>query len=428
MQHKLFISIFIALFSFAFTASGQKLVNSPYARFNIGTMEPAASFRSLGMGGIGIALRDNSNIIFSNPASYSSLDTNSFIFDFGMDYSKNIISNGVTHYASDDANFDHLLMGFPIMKGWGAAIGIVPFSSGYYKLTEVTAPGDPGYNTLTGTYTSFHNGSGGFSNFFMGTGIKITRNFSVGINMTVLFGQVNRLNQFDFADFLNVYNNSVTENLRLGGVNFAYGLQYTASLKNNHFFNAGISLNSGNHYNSNYEHLGISYTAYGSQDTISYTSENSKSAYIPGTLSMGISYGKKNKFTTGIDYVTTKWSESILPGATGTAADTRTFLFGAEFIPDKFSNYSFLKRMDYRIGGHIGDNYLIINGEQLKEYGASIGIGIPLRRTYSKTNVFFDFTRKAGTSGANLPVENYYTVGISLNIYDPYWFGKRKYD
>jgi hypothetical protein len=428
MQHKLFITIFTTLFCFAFTASGQKLVNSPYARFNLGTMEPVASFRSLGMGGISIALRDNSNILFSNPASYSSLDTNSFIFDFGMDYSKNIISNGVTHYASDDANFDHLLMGFPIMKGWGAAVGIIPMSSGYYKLTQATSPGDPGYDPITGSYASYHSGSGGFSNFFLGTGLKITRNFSAGINMTVLFGQINRLNQFDFADFMNVYNNSVTENLRLDGVNFAYGLQYSASLKNNQFFNAGISLNSANHYNSNYKHLAIRYTAYGAKDTISYISENSKSAYIPGTLSMGISYGKKNKFTTGIDYVTTKWSASVIPGATGTAADTRTFLFGAEIIPDKFSNYSFLKRMDYRIGGHIGDNYLIINGEQLKEYGASIGIGIPLRRSLSKTNLFFDFTRKAGTSGSILPVENYYTVGISLNIYDPYWFGKRKYD
>ena len=50
------------------------------------------------MGGIGIgtSLRDNSSIFFSNPASYSSLDTNSFVFDFGLDYSKNILSDNVS--------------------------------------------------------------------------------------------------------------------------------------------------------------------------------------------------------------------------------------------------------------------------------------------------------------------------------------------
>ena len=126
MQNRLIIFISILLFSFSFTATGQKLVNSPYSRFNLGTIEPAGSFRSLGMGGIGTALRDNSSIIFHNPASYSSLDTNSFVFDFGLDYGITVLSDGKTNYTSDDINFDHLIMGFPITKGWGVAIGIVP--------------------------------------------------------------------------------------------------------------------------------------------------------------------------------------------------------------------------------------------------------------------------------------------------------------
>ena len=85
MQNKLILVIFISLFSFVFSANGQKLINSPYSRFTIGTLEPVGSFRNLGMGGIGTALRDNSSISYSNPASYSSLDTNSFIFDFGAE-------------------------------------------------------------------------------------------------------------------------------------------------------------------------------------------------------------------------------------------------------------------------------------------------------------------------------------------------------
>ncbi|MCX6325991.1 MAG: hypothetical protein NT144_04990 [Bacteroidia bacterium] len=415
MRHKLIIVIFISLFSFTFSATGQKLVNSPYSRFNIGTLEPAGSFRSLGMGGIGTSMRDNSSIYFSNPASYSSLDTNSFIFDFGLDYSMNFLSDSVSDFSSDDMNFDHLMIGFPITKGWGVAAGIIPLSNGYYKMFESNE-----------SYSSYHAGDGGFTNFFLGSGIKINKNFSAGVNMSFLFGQVNRINQFDFADYYNVFNNNSTEKLHLGGINFDYGIQYTASLKNDYFLNAGISLNSGKYYNSKFEHLTISYTAYGTSDTISYVADES-SAFIPGTLRLGISFGKKNKFITGFDFVSTKWSKSKIPGTTGYAADTRSLLFGAEFIPDKFSNYSFLKRLEYRIGGHIEDNYLIINGEQVKEYGASIGIGIPMRRSLSKTNLFFDFTRKNGSAGSILHTENYYTMGISLNLYD-FWFIKRKFD
>jgi hypothetical protein len=427
MRNKIIFITLISLFSFAHKATSQKLINSPYSRFNIGSMEPAGSFRSLGMGGIGTSLRDNSSIYFSNPASYSSLDTNSFIFDFGLDYSKSILSDGVSTFASDDMNFDHLLIGFPIAKGWGAAAGIVPISNGYYKISESVLKGTPKYDELVGEYTSYHAGNGGFTNFFLGSGININKNFSAGINMTVLFGQINRLNQFNFADYYYVYNNSSTEKLQLGGINFDYGIQYTGSLKNDYFINGGISLTSGKYYNSKYEHLALRYTAYGSKDTISYISDDLTSAYIPGTLRLGISFGKKNKFTTGVDFISTKWSKSKIPGAKGYAADTRSLLFGAEYIPDKFSNFSFLKRLEYRIGGHIEDNYLIVNGEQIKEYGANFGIGLPMRRTFSKTNLFFDFTRKTGSIVNNLHNENYYTMGISLNLYD-FWFIKRKYD
>jgi hypothetical protein len=427
MRHKFLVVILISLFSFAFTASAQKLVNSPYSRFNLGTLEPAGSFRSLGMGGIGISLRDNSSIYFSNPASYSSLDTNSFVFDFGLDYSINILSDGSSSFKSDDSNFDHLLMGFPVTKGWGVAIGIIPVSNGYYKISESVLKSDTAnYDPLVGEYSSFHLGDGGFTNVFLGTGLKINKNFSAGVNMTLLFGQVKRLNQFEFAEYNNVYNNNSTEKLQLSGINFDYGIQYSASLKNNYFFNAGVSITTGKNYKSKYELLSLRYTAYGTSDSISSVSDNSP-AFIPGTLRLGISFGKKNKLTTGFDFISTKWSKSKIPGSIGYAADTKSFLFGAEYIPDKYSNYSFIKRVEYRIGAHIEDNYFIFKGEQVKEFGASMGIGLPMRRSLSKTNFFFDFTRKTGPAGSTLHTENFYTMGISLNLYD-FWFIQRKYE
>src|SRR4030042_6110734 len=97
MQNKPAAILFITIISTAFyNASAQKMVNSPYARFNLGTLEPAGSFRSLGMGGTGTAIRDNSSVYYTNPASYSSIDTISFLFDFGIDYGINLLSDGTT--------------------------------------------------------------------------------------------------------------------------------------------------------------------------------------------------------------------------------------------------------------------------------------------------------------------------------------------
>jgi hypothetical protein len=423
MRSKLIIAIFISLFSFAYTATGQKLINSPYSRFNIGTLQPEGSFRSLGMGSVGTAMRDNSSIYFTNPASYSSLDTMSFVFDFGIDYGKNYISDATPKYSSDDIDFHHLVMGLPLSKGWGIAAGIVPMSSGYYKITNAVTSSSPDYDPAVGEYTVNHEGDGGITKIFVGSGILIGKHLSIGANLNFLTGQLSRTNQFEFADFYNVFHNSSTENLELSGINFDYGMQYTTSFKNDYFLNIGASVTSGNNFNSKYNQLSLKYTAYSVSDTISYTADNTTKTFIPATVRVGVSFGKKNKFTTGLDYITTKWSTSIIPGSSGYAADTREFLFGAEFIPDKFSNYNYASRIEYRIGGHFGDNYLIVNGQQLKEYGGSIGFGFPMR-TYSKTNLFIDFTRK---NGNNLHNEDYLSMGISLNLYD-FWFLKRKFN
>jgi hypothetical protein len=424
MQNKLLIVTCISFFSFAFTASGQKNIDSPYSRFNLGTLQPEGSFRSLGMGSVGTAIRDNSSIYFSNPASYSSLDTISFIFDFGFDYGSNFISDGISKFSSNDMNFHHLILGFPLAKGWGFAAGIVPISSGYYQISQTVTSTDPGYDPTI-------DGDGGITKFFFGSGFKLGKNFSVGANLSFLSGQIKRDNSSIFSDFYNVFNNNSEEKLILGGINFDYGIQYTASFKNNYFLNLGTSITSGNNYNSKYSQLSLKYTAYNVTDTISYTPNNSTKTFIPATYRFGISFGKKNKFTTGLDYVTTKWSTSKIPGSSGYAADTKELRFGAEFIPDKFSNYSYISRIEYRIGGHIGDNYLIINGEQLKEYGASIGFGLPLPiiqgNPYSKMNLYIDYTKQYASPANNLHPEGFLTMGISLNLYD-WWFVKKKYD
>lgn len=427
MRHKSISAILVLLFLISVTASGQKQINSPYARFNIGNLEPAASFKSLGMGGMGIGMRNNNSIYFANPASYSSLDTNSFNFDIGLDYGIVKLSDGTNHFKSEDMNFDHLLMGFPLAKGFGVALGVVPLSSGYYKLAETVLETDPDYDPLVGQYTSNHNGDGGFNNFFLGTGLKINKNFSVGINMLLLFGQVNRSYLVTFDEYTNVYSNNATEKLEMHGINFNYGLHYTASLKNDYFLNAGISLTGGKNFNTNYQQFAYKYTSYNTRDTISYISDKSTKTFLPGTLGLGVTFGKINKLTAGFDYILTNWSAARIPGAGNYAADSKSYRFGIEYIPDKYSNYSLIKRFEYRAGAHFGDTYLIIHDEQVKEYGASFGLGVPLRRTYSRANFFFDFTRRSGSGVGSVHIENFYTMGASLNLYD-FWFIKRKYE
>jgi hypothetical protein len=432
MQNKLLVISFILLSAFTFTAKGQKLINSPYSRFNIGTLDPSGSFRSLSMGGVGIAMRSNNAIYYTNPASYTSIDTTSFLFDFGFDYSVIDLLNGSDKYRSDDINFDHLLIGFPIGKRVGLATGIVPVSNGYYNLAETVKPGVEGYDPVTGTVFTTHKGEGGLTNFFIGTGVKITKNISAGINLSVLFGELKRTNQFEFADYANAFSEYRSEQLRINGLNLDYGLQYTATLKKDYFFNAGLSMTAAKNYNSELDKIALRFAAYSSTgyspDTLNSSLISSMdSTRLPQTLRMGIAFGKKDVFVVGIDYISTNWAAARILGSNGYLANTNSLLFGVEYIPEKYSNSSFLKKIEYRTGGHIGNNYLLIKNTQIKEYGVSCGLGFRLRNSFSQANVFFDYTRKNGDFSKGLHNENYYTIGFSLNLYD-FWFVKRRYD
>jgi hypothetical protein len=417
--------LLVNILFFSFSVSGQKLINSPYSRFNIGSLEPAGSFRSISMGGIGTAIRDNSSIYYQNPASYSSIDTNSFVFDFGLDYGMDFLTEGSSNYFSDDMNFDHILLGFPLARGFGITAGLIPFSNGYYKITEEVTELDPEYDEQTGEYVALHTGEGGFSKLFLGAGLNITKYFSVGANMTIIFGDITRANQIIFGDYY-VFHDNTSEKLHLSGINFEYGAQYILPLGDDYFVNAGISLTPGMKYNSDYENLTYLFSAFGSVDTLSYMKDRTK-AFLPRMLRSGISFGKINKFTAGFDYAEIKWSEATISGTGAYYADTRSYKFGAEYIPQKYSNYSFLSRVEYRIGGHLEDYYLKIDGTQVKELGISLGFGIPMRRSISKTNIFFDYTKRYGSDASLFHIENQFTIGLSLNMYDR-WFLKPIYD
>jgi hypothetical protein len=384
------------------------------------------------MGGTGIAAGDNSTVFYLNPASYSSIDTTSFVFDIGLDYTGATLVNGSEKYNSGDMNFHHLLIAFPVGKGIGIATGLVPFSNGYYFLSESVKEGDAGYDPVIGPYATVHRGSGSFSGFFLGTGMKIYKGLSAGANMTVLFGEAERLNQFEFADYSFSFSQRSSENLSISGISFDLGLQYSKIFSNKWFVSAGISAKTANNYRSSMLKLEERFTIYGagpySPDTLSYTSSTGRdSTRMPSSLRAGLAFGKKDKLTVEANYTQTNWSKAFIHGSSMPMADTKTLSAGIEFTPEKYSLTSPLKRIDYRIGGHTGNNYLIYNGAKIKEYGVSAGLGIRLRGSMTKTNIYFDYTKRVGDATAGLHTENVFSAGISLNIYD-YWFLKRKYE
>jgi hypothetical protein len=338
------------------------------------------------------------------------------------------LKQGDKKFSSLDMNFNHLIMGFPIKKNWGVATGIVPVSHGYYNIFNSVSEGDYNYDPTIGEYYLDYRGNGGLSNFFLGTGVNILKNLSVGVNMTIMFGSLNRKDRIIFQDIESNFYTTIEESTKINGINFDYGLQYTTKLKDDYFLNAGFTLVSGKSYKSRYEYYAYQASSYNYvQDTLDYISEAAAPVKLPQMYKAGIAWGKQNKFTVAFDFIATPWSKSNIPGYKDNVANTMSYALGVEYTPEKFSNSSILKRTEYRFGAHLGDNYLKLNNSQLKEKGISFGLGIPLRRSFSRVNLFVDYTQMSGSKNLGLHSENVTTIGGSLNFYD-FWFFKRRYN
>mgnify|MGYP006280047015 CR=1 FL=1 len=431
-MHRYLKIILVLLFSLPLLpVSGQKMINSPYSRFGPGIIEQQGSLKSRSMGGAGIALRDPSSINYLNPASFSSVDTNSFVFDFGMEYQANFLSEGDNSYYSDDINFHHLSMAFPITKWMGFATGIVPYSNGYYNMVQNIEEGDALYDPLIGDYRNTHEGSGSYNNFFAGVGFSPLKNLSLGINFTYLFGNIERDNIYLFTSDNNQFNNISSEKIRVYGFNFDYGVQYSLELKNDYFASMGLSYSVKQSYKSEYEKTFARYAPYQdtgySVDTLTHVSDDNARVELPEEMGLGIAFGKKDLFMLTADYTQSKWNDISFAGYGQYLVNSSSVKLGAEFIPDKDANYNYFNRVEYRIGGHVSESHLMVNGEQLKEFGITFGAGFPMNRSKSKINLHIEYLNRAGSSDSGLHNENCLTVGISLNLYD-YWFMKQKYN
>ena len=65
-------------------ALAQSGTNSPYSQYGLGQQSEQTSGFNRGMNGLGQGFREHNQVNYINPASYSALDSLTFIFDVGL--------------------------------------------------------------------------------------------------------------------------------------------------------------------------------------------------------------------------------------------------------------------------------------------------------------------------------------------------------
>lgn len=173
----------------------QTSTNSPYTRYGLGDLSDQAFANNAAMGGIGYGLRNSLNINTMNPASYSSVDSLSFMFDIGMSLKSSNYREGGINSNAKNSSFDYVAMQFRLHPRLGIAFGFTPYSTVGYKFGKTSS-----IEGSDVTITNVFYGEGGLQQIFGGLGFKILDNLSIGANAGYLYGDINYQTAASFSN------------------------------------------------------------------------------------------------------------------------------------------------------------------------------------------------------------------------------------
>jgi hypothetical protein len=276
---------------------------------------------------------------------------------------------------------------------------------------------------------------------FLSLGYHITRDLSIGIDANYDFGNIQNSSivfLYDTDGNLLQYQSREENRSDLSGLNYNFGLSFKKMISSK------LELITGVTFAPEFNLTSLNQRAFSSiiinpftgtetvQNTIDDTlseNENETELTIPSKFSIGAGLGQPKKWFLGAEYTSQKTSEfyNDFLGSSGSVyEDGSTISLGGFIIPNYKSLTSYWKRVVYRAGVKIENTGLNINSETINEFGISFGVGLPVGRVFSNTNLGLEIGKR-GTTNNNLIQENFVNFQLSLSLNDR-WFERRKYD
>lgn len=417
-------------------AMAQNGVNSPYSRYGFGLLSDNSSGFNKGMGGAGLGTREGTVINFRNPASYSAVDSLSFLFDVGMSLQNaNFSENG--HKANaHNAGVDYLNVAFRAWQSVGMAIGFMPYSNiGYEFSGSETLADNDGYGEKTAT-TSY-SGDGGLHQLYLGIGWEPVKHLSVGMNASYLWGNYSHIAKVAFSE------NSIQPLRRNYSANIStykldFGLQYGRRIGKKDALTLGLTYGLGHSIDNKAQFINQILSSSGnvaSADTI-----NTSSAFeLPHSFGIGATWNHDNRWTVALDYSLEMWSKVKFPQLVddnndlrydcvkGLFDDRHKVALGAEYLPNVMGIH-YKDHIRYRAGVSYSTSYTKVNGQSgADDFCVSLGVGLPISNMHNNRSVLNVSAQwehvKPRTAG--LITENYLRLCIGLS-FNERWFMKWK--
>lgn len=408
---------------FTLNIAAQSGTNSPYSQYGLGELANQGLGISRGMGGLSQGVRSSNNVNVMNPASYSSVDSMTMLFDVGLSGQVTNFKEGNRKINANNADFEYAVGSFRMLKNLGCSFGILPYSNIGYNYTS-QSPVENSSETLSSAYS----GEGGVHVAFIGLGYKVIEPLSVGINLGYLWGDYTRSLSMSSSDaYVNTITKAYTCNIR--SYKLDLGVQWEQPMGKDDLLTVGATYTLGHKLGADPQMV---FTSTDPQTSValSDTAKVKNGLAIPHTITLGATYKMGTRFLFGADYQFMKWSNLDFPVSTydndyvsksGMLMDRHKLTLGGQWTPNSTSTNLF-RRTSYRIGVSFATPYVKVNGlDGPKEYSVSAGFGIPISNSWSNRSILNISGQWVRSSADNLITENTFRINIGIT-FNERWF------
>ena len=394
---------------------------SPYTRYGYGIIADQSFGAGRSMGGIGYGLRSSKQINPMNPASYSCMDSLTFLFDAGASLQLSLLNDANNSHRNFNGNVTYLAMQFPLTRRIAMSAGLLPYSHTGYTFNVVNDQDDI-------AHVDKFTGKGGLNEVYIGLSADLwKKRLAVGANVSYMFGIIEHYStvQYSSSEIGTLFR---WKKANMNSFKYDLGMQYTHPLSRTQRLVFGLKYAPKVNLHAVYYDLTAS-DEYFQNILIADTVRNT-GFDIPNTIGLGFSYEKDNKLLLAADVSYQDWSKAHFNGSNEYFRDKFKVAVGGEYIPNNFTR-AYLSRVRYRAGLNYGNSYLRINGKGYNEYGVCIGAGFPMMDTRkgeirSYINASFEYVKVAPETKTFID-EQYFRFTLSFT-FNEFWFFKLRID
>ena len=408
------------------SAFAQSTTNSPYSQFGLGDLTDQSVSFNKGMNGVGLGMHRGNEVNPMNPASYSSIDSLTFLFDAGMSGQITNYSENGKKFSGKSGGFDYVSALFRAFKNVGVSFGVLPYSNIGYEYLQSGILDDRDETEVASQYS----GEGGLHQMYIGAGFRPIKPLSVGFNLSYLWGDYSRSMATVESSNLSVLAKEYRADISSYKLDF--GVQFDLPLNKKDYLTLAAVWSPGHSLKSDPECLIANVkTSISKADTTTYVI--SDGLKIPTTFGFGVAYHHAQNLRVGADLHIQKWGSVDFPSYTsgvyalksGLLKDSYRLNLGGEWTPNPMAR-SVFKRIQYRAGVGMVTPYYYINGKEgPMEVSASVGFGIPIINGYNNRSLLNISAQWVHRSADNLLEENTFRINIGLT-FNERWFAKWK--